>query len=109
MFGQGYTISTFAGGGLPVGVPATSQARREGLTVDALVRRLVHEHKTAARALSEEAGGQPDAGEESPLQLAANIILDSMRSVPSEVMSTMPSDGASQHDHYIYGWPKREV
>jgi len=44
-----------------------------------------------------------------PLQEAANIILDSMRDVPPEIMATMPEDGASQHDHYIYGWPKREV
>ena len=29
--------------------------------------------------------------------------------VPPEVMATLPKDGASQHDHYIYGWPKREV
>jgi hypothetical protein len=32
-----------------------------------------------------------------------------MKDVPPEVMATMPKDGASQHDHYIYGWPKREV
>jgi hypothetical protein len=43
-----------------------------------------------------------------PLQTAADIILDSMRTVPPEVMAAMPKDGASQHDHYIYGWPKRE-
>jgi hypothetical protein len=44
-----------------------------------------------------------------PMQTAANIILDSMRDVPPEIMAAMPEDGASQHDHYIYGWPKREV
>ena len=31
-----------------------------------------------------------------------------MRDVPPEIAATMPGDGASQHDHYIYGWPKRE-
>ncbi|HUE04014.1 MAG TPA: hypothetical protein VMR62_30970 [Bryobacteraceae bacterium] len=44
-----------------------------------------------------------------PLQTAADIVLSSMRNVPPEIMETMPKDGASQHDHYIYGWPKREV
>jgi hypothetical protein len=44
-----------------------------------------------------------------PLQTAADIILESMRSIAPEVMATMPTDGASQHDRYIYGWPKREV
>jgi hypothetical protein len=32
-----------------------------------------------------------------------------MKDVPPEIMATMPKDGASQHGHYIYGWPKRAV
>jgi hypothetical protein len=27
--------------------------------------------------------------------------------IPQEVLDTMPTDGAEQHDHYIYGSPKR--
>jgi len=46
---------------------------------------------------------------EKPLQTAADIVLSCMRNVPSEVMAAMPTDGASQHDHYIYGWPKKEA
>jgi hypothetical protein len=52
---------------------------------------------------------EPELTAERPLQTAADIILASMGSVPPETMATMPKDGASQHDHYIYGWPKREV
>jgi hypothetical protein len=52
-------------------------------------------------------GPKPDATR--PLQTAADIVLSHMRKVPPEIMATMPTDGASQHDHYIYGWPKREV
>jgi hypothetical protein len=37
------------------------------------------------------------------------VIVDNMKDVPPDVMAAMPRDGASQHDHYIYGWPKREV
>ena len=44
---------------------------------------------------------------ERPLQAAAEIILSSMRNVPPEMMAAIPGDGASQHDHYIYGWPKK--
>jgi hypothetical protein len=44
-----------------------------------------------------------------PLRHIADRILDNMKDVPPEVMAKMPEDGASQHDHYIYGWPKREV
>ena len=46
--------------------------------------------------------------DEHPLQTAAEIILDCMRNVPPESMSSMPRDGASQHNHYIHGWPKTE-
>ena len=52
---------------------------------------------------------EPNPTVERPLQAAAQIILDSMRDIPPEIMATMPTDGASQHDHYIYGWPKRDV
>ncbi len=44
-----------------------------------------------------------------PLQTAADIVLDCMRDVPAGAMAAQPKDGASQHDHYIYGWPKREA
>jgi predicted DNA-binding antitoxin AbrB/MazE fold protein len=27
--------------------------------------------------------------------------------LPEEVVARLPTDGASQHDHYIYGTPKR--
>jgi hypothetical protein len=40
---------------------------------------------------------------------AADTVLSRMRSVSPEIMATMPKDGASEHDHYIYGWPKREA
>ena len=29
--------------------------------------------------------------------------------MPDEVRAKLPSDGADQHDHYIYGTPKRAV
>ena len=29
------------------------------------------------------------------------------RSLPPHVLDRLPADGASQHDHYIYGTPKR--
>jgi hypothetical protein len=72
-----------------------AKAAAEGLTLEAWLVKL--------------AGTQDRAPEEAPLQHIANIILDNMRSVPPEIMAAMPEDGASQHDHYIYGWPKRDV
>ena len=32
-----------------------------------------------------------------------------MRNVSPEIMAAMPKDGASRHDRYIYGWPKKET
>ncbi|MGO9270960.1 MAG: hypothetical protein ACLQOO_12015 [Terriglobia bacterium] len=68
--------------------------------------------KAAAAGLSLEAWlnkvASAEPSGEKPLQTVADIILAHMRQVPPEIMETMPKDGASQHDHYIYGWPKRE-
>jgi len=36
-------------------------------------------------------------------QIAQEIMSD----VPDEVLNQLPTDGASQHDHYIYDTPKR--
>ena len=68
--------------------------------------------KAAAEGLSLEDWIQKLAGEESAAgrsrQHIAELILENMRGVPAEIMAQMPEDGASQHDHYIYGWPKKE-
>jgi len=44
-----------------------------------------------------------------PHRHIADVICENMRDVPPEIMARMPQDGASQHDHYIYGWPKKEA
>lgn len=69
--------------------------------------------KAAAEGLSLEAWLQKLAQrEDRPASFShrhiADVILENMRDVPPEVMARMPKDGASQHDHYIYGWPKKE-
>jgi hypothetical protein len=82
----------------------SDEARREGVSVDILLLRLMNE-----RGAVQHRGGAGAEPTKSPMQGVANIILDSMCDVPPEIMATMPPDGASQHDHYIYGWPKREA
>jgi hypothetical protein len=74
-----------------------AKATAAGLTLEAWLKQLAHPEE------------KPSATTERPLQTAAEIILASMRDVPPEIMATLPPDGASQHDHYIYGWPKRDV
>jgi hypothetical protein len=72
-----------------------AKATAAGLTLEAWLKQLA--------ATDEQ--NPPNA---QPLQTAADIVLKHMRNIPPEIMATMPKDGASQHDHYIYGWPKRE-
>src|SRR5260370_25360138 len=38
----------------------------------------------------------------------SQVIRDNIKDVPRELLDQIPADGASQHDHYIYGLPKRE-
>jgi bifunctional DNA-binding transcriptional regulator/antitoxin component of YhaV-PrlF toxin-antitoxin module len=37
----------------------------------------------------------------------AERIIARANALPREVLDRLPKDGASQHDHYIYGTPKR--
>src|SRR5262249_6690627 len=34
---------------------------------------------------------------------------EASRTIPDEELDRLPTDGAAQHDHYIYGTPKRPV
>jgi len=73
-----------------------AKAAAEGLSLEAWIEKL-------AEPIA------PNPPVERPLQSIAEFIVESMKDVPPEIMATMPTDGASQHDHYIYGWPKRDV
>jgi len=42
-----------------------------------------------------------------PRPTLAERIVARARALPPEVLEKLPADGASQHDHYIYGTPKR--
>ena len=76
-----------------------SKAKAEGLSAERYAQRLLE------RDLGIRDG--VEAGEQRPVQTAADIVLRHMAKVPDEIMNRMPKDGASQHDHYIYGTPKR--
>jgi predicted DNA-binding antitoxin AbrB/MazE fold protein len=44
--------------------------------------------------------------EEKQPSLAERIVARA-RTLPAETLDRLPADGAAQHDHYIYGTPKR--
>lgn len=35
------------------------------------------------------------------------VIVDNMKDMPPEEFAKLPKDGAGEHDHYLYGHPKR--
>ena len=69
-----------------------AKAAAEGLSLEAWLQKLAKEERPRSR----------------PLRHIADVILENMKDVPPEIMACMPQDGASQHDHYIYGWPKKD-
>lgn len=42
-----------------------------------------------------------------PRRYISEVICEMMSDVPFEVFERLPRDGASEHDHYLYGSPKR--
>jgi plasmid stability protein len=69
-----------------------AKARAHGVSAEEYARQvLAHDLETGARH-----------------RHISEIIRENMSRVPPEIMARMPKDGASEHDHYIYGWPKRE-
>ena len=70
-----------------------ARAAAEGLSLEEWLQKLAEQDPPASR----------------PHRHIADVIRENMQDVPPEIMARMPKDGASQHDHYVYGWPKKEV
>ena len=69
--------------------------------VSLLVQRLEHEE---AQAVPPGADQGVEAVAYKPIW---ELIEEENRSVPSDVWDALPTDLAEQHDHYVYGTPKR--
>jgi predicted DNA-binding antitoxin AbrB/MazE fold protein len=64
----------------------------------------LQEHQEVTLVLETTAEGG-DATEEKPIwEVAAELVRD----IPEEALDSVPSDGAAQHDHYLYAAPKRD-
>lgn len=50
---------------------------------------------------------QPRPENETGTRSIGEIIDELMSDVPGEVLDRLPVEGAAQHDHYIYGTPRR--
>jgi hypothetical protein len=73
----------------------SAKAKAEGLTVEQWVR----QQALGTQATENKIDDRP----------ISEVIAEIMADVPPEILAQLPNDGASQHDHYIYGWPKRDV
>lgn len=48
-----------------------------------------------------------EPGQEQPLKSLWDEIREITADVPEEVWERLPRDGSEQHDHYLYGTPKK--
>ena len=42
-----------------------------------------------------------------PARPVWQMVEELLKEIPQEVLDSLPTDGSEQHDHYIYGTPKR--
>ncbi len=74
------------------------------LTVEQSLVQLVEQAAPVAES-SPPIGQEPVNNPKRPIW---DVIAGRMKMLPPEVFERLPEDGASQHDHYIYGLPKRD-
>jgi len=77
-----------------------AQAAAEGLTVDLWLQRLAEQSALAPKP------SQPQT-QSTGRRPVWETITERMKAVPAEAFERLPRDGASEHDHYLYGSPKR--
>jgi hypothetical protein len=77
-----------------------AQASAEGLPVDVWLQRLAERYAQT----HEPPANEPAKAPERPIW---ETITERMKKLPAEAFEHLPRDGASEHDHYLYGSPKR--
>lgn len=82
-------------------------AQETGKPIPALIAEALDALQAQVRATQAQHPGH--GNQPSPLKkkhiwdIAAALVAE----IPEEVLARLPIDGAAQHDHYIYGTPKR--
>ena len=75
-------------------------AQAKGVSTDDLLREALNRVLADAAALPETANA-----EARPIW---EVMLDNIEGISPEEFAKLPKDGASEHDHYLYGHPKRD-
>jgi len=91
-------------------------SRETGKPIPALLAEaldVLQEHERLDHAKDETNGNRAATAPVTPPQEATKpiwaIFAEAFQDVPEEELDGLPIDGAAQHDHYIYGWPKRPL
>jgi hypothetical protein len=90
-----------------------SLARETGKAIPALLAKALdelQEHVRPGQGQQKINGGKAEEGDKKSMQTQKHIweIADTLlEGIPEEELERLPVDGAAQHDHYIYGTPKR--
>jgi hypothetical protein len=90
-----------------------SLARETGKAIPALLAEALdelQEHVRPGQGQRETNSGKAGESKKTSVQTQKYIweIADELlESIPKEELERLPVDGAAQHDHYIYGTPKR--
>ena len=79
-------------------------ATKAGTAPERLVKAAVLRLLEGAAHLSSDTPAEPN-GDTRPIW---EVMLDNLKDVPPEEFASLPRDGASQVDHYLYGHPKRD-
>lgn len=74
-----------------------AQAAEEGLSVDVWLQRLAEQYAKSRLPAETKSTGRP----------VWEIVSERMKDLPPDIFERLPRDGASEHDHYLYGSPKR--
>jgi hypothetical protein len=78
------------------GAALKARAQEQGLSAEQYVQQILDRELV-----------QPASPSAAPRRHISEVIREQMRDIPPDLIATLPTDGASEHDHYIYGWPKR--
>ncbi|MDE2787524.1 MAG: hypothetical protein OXL37_12795 [Chloroflexota bacterium] len=83
------------------------QAERQGMTLDGWLVKIARQHAAEPEAADDEApAGRTPSGNagQSILEMFDEI----HRSMPEGAFDDLPTDGARNYKHYLYGFPKEE-
>lgn len=89
-------------------------SRETGKTVTALIQEALEGLQEHGRPVPPKGGTNGSHTElvkepEEPHKPIWETFIEASREIPDEELDRLPTDGATQHDHYIYGVPKRSV